>query len=83
LPHLGAVKKAYVIGREAESFARQLPGVEAEICGTMEVAVARARADAVAGEVVLLAPACASFDQYDSFAARGDDFTAQVLAGIA
>ena len=83
LPHFGAVKKAYVIGREAESFARQLPGVEAEICGTMDVAVARARADAVAGEVVLLAPACASFDQYDSFAARGDDFTAQVLAGIA
>ena len=81
LPYLGAVKKAYVIGREAESFARQLPGIDAEICDTMDVAVAAARRDAQPGEVVLLAPACASFDQYDSFAARGDDFAAQVLAG--
>ncbi len=80
-PHLGAVKRAYVIGREAEAFARQLPGIEVDVCGTMDVAVARATADAQPGEVVLLAPACASFDQYDSFAARGDDFTAQVLAG--
>ena len=80
LPHLGGVVKAYVIGREAEGFARQLPGIDAEICGTMDVAVARARAEARAGEVVLLAPACASFDQYDSFAARGDDFAAQVMA---
>ena len=82
LPHLGAVQKAYVIGREAEAFARQLPGIDTEICGTMDVAVARARAEAQAGEVVLLAPACASFDQYDSFAARGDDFAAQVRAGL-
>src|SRR6056297_3381432 len=37
-----AVVKAYVIGREAEAFARQLPGIETEICTTMEVAVARA-----------------------------------------
>ena len=80
LPHLGGVRQAYVIGREAEAFARQLPGITAEICGTMDVAVARARADAQPGEVVLLAPACASFDQYDSFAARGDDFAAQVLS---
>ena len=82
LPYLGAVQKAYVIGREAEAFARQLPGIDTEICGTMDVAVARARAEAQAGEVVLLAPACASFDQYDSFAARGDDFAAQVRAGL-
>ncbi|WP_373635315.1 UDP-N-acetylmuramoyl-L-alanine--D-glutamate ligase [Yoonia sp. SS1-5] len=74
LPHLDHVVKAYVIGREAEAFARQLAGADAEICTTMDVAVARAQADAKPGEVVLLAPAAASFDQYDSFEKRGDDF---------
>ena len=78
LPHVGAVQKAYVIGRDADDFARQLVGVETVVCGTMETAVAAAAADAVAGDVVLLAPACASFDQYDSFETRGDDFMAQV-----
>jgi UDP-N-acetylmuramoylalanine--D-glutamate ligase len=83
LPHLGNVIKAYVIGREAESYARQLTGAEAEVCGTMETAVARAIADAREGEVVLLAPAAASFDQYDSFEKRGEDFIALVKDAIA
>lgn len=78
LPHVGSVAKAYVIGREAEKFALALRGVDAEICTTMEVAVARAAAEAEAGDVVLLAPACASFDQYDNFEKRGEDFAAQV-----
>lgn len=82
LPHLGAVAKAYVIGREAAAFARQLGDIDAEVCGTMDVAVARAAADAQAGEVVLLAPAAASFDQYDSFEVRGDDFIACVKVAI-
>lgn len=82
LPHVSAVQKAYVIGREAENFARQLIGVECEICGTMEHAVAAAHADAKTGDVVLLAPACASFDQYDSFEQRGQDFVDQVKAAI-
>ncbi len=72
-----SVRKAYVIGREAAQFAMQL-NVDAEVCGTMEVAVARAVAEAEAGDVVLLAPAAASFDQYDSFERRGEDFVAQV-----
>ena len=71
------VRKAYVIGREAAGFAMQLR-VEAEVCGTMDVAVARAMEEAEEGDVVLLAPAAASFDQYDSFERRGEDFTAQV-----
>jgi UDP-N-acetylmuramoylalanine--D-glutamate ligase len=79
LPHVGGVAKAYVIGREAEDFARQLVGLETQVCTTMAAAVAAATADAMAGEVVLLAPACASFDQYDSFEKRGDDFIAQVM----
>lgn len=77
-PGFEHVAKAYVIGREAEVFALQLPGIDTAICTTMEAAVAQAAAEAQPGEVVLLAPAAASFDQYDNFELRGDDFTAQV-----
>lgn len=72
------VVKAYVIGREAEAFALHLGDVPVQICGDMEQAVASAAAEAKAGDTVLLAPAAASFDQYDSFEARGADFIAQV-----
>lgn len=78
----GAVAKAYVIGREAAGFALQLD-VEAEICTTMEQAVALAMAEAEPGDTVLLAPAAASFDQYDNFEQRGDDFTALVRSRLA
>ncbi|MBT0956236.1 UDP-N-acetylmuramoyl-L-alanine--D-glutamate ligase [Alphaproteobacteria bacterium KMM 3653] len=82
-PHLGSVEKAYVIGREAEVFARDLgPDVSVEICKTMAAAVDAALRDAKDGEVVLLAPAAASFDQYDSFEKRGEDFAAQVSAAL-
>jgi UDP-N-acetylmuramoylalanine--D-glutamate ligase len=77
-PGFENVIKAYVIGREAAKFAMQLEGVEAEVCGTMAEAVARAMAEAEEGETVLLAPAAASFDQYDSFERRGEDFIAEV-----
>jgi len=70
-----------VIGREAAGFAMQL-NVEAEVCTTMERAVTQAIAEAEAGDVVLLAPAAASFDQYDSFEKRGDDFAALVKAHL-
>jgi UDP-N-acetylmuramoylalanine--D-glutamate ligase len=75
------VRKAYVIGREAAGFAMQLK-VEAEVCTTMAQAVARAIEEAEAGDVVLLAPAAASFDQYDSFEKRGDDFVRLVRAHL-
>ncbi|MEP4978840.1 UDP-N-acetylmuramoyl-L-alanine--D-glutamate ligase, partial [Ascidiaceihabitans sp.] len=78
---LGEVLKAYVIGREAAQFAMQLD-TETQVCTTMAEAVASAMADAEAGDVVLLAPAAASFDQYDSFEKRGDDFAAQVMARL-
>ncbi|WP_420584510.1 UDP-N-acetylmuramoyl-L-alanine--D-glutamate ligase [Ruegeria sp.] len=71
------VIKAYVIGREAAGFAMQLEA-EAQVCTTMSEAVEQAMADAQPGETVLLAPAAASFDQYDNFEQRGDDFVAQV-----
>ncbi|MEO3414922.1 UDP-N-acetylmuramoyl-L-alanine--D-glutamate ligase [Roseovarius sp. CAU 1744] len=77
-PGLEHVVKAYVIGREAAGFALQLDGVETEICTTMDRAVTRAMEEASEGETVLLAPAAASFDQYDSFEKRGEDFIARV-----
>ncbi|PRY25998.1 UDP-N-acetylmuramoylalanine--D-glutamate ligase [Aliiruegeria haliotis] len=82
-PHLGSVAKAYVIGREAEHFALGLgSGVDSEVCGTMEQAVAQAVAEAQPGDTILLAPAAASFDQYDSFERRGEDFVARVNAAL-
>jgi UDP-N-acetylmuramoylalanine--D-glutamate ligase len=78
---VGSVRKAYVIGREAAQFAMQLE-TQAQVCGTMAAAVAAAMADAQPGDVVLLAPAAASFDQYDSFERRGEDFVAEVTARL-
>ncbi len=69
-----AVKKAYLIGEAAEDFATQLGDTPHEISGTLEAAVAAAKADAQAGDTVLLAPACASFDQFESFEERGEVF---------
>ena len=71
-----------MIGRDAEGFALQLSGVESDICVSMEQAVARAMADAGEGETVLLAPAAASFDQYDNFEKRGDHFAQLVKATL-
>ena len=68
-----SVLKAYVIGREAAEFARQIGGT-AEVCTTMQAAVQAAARDAETGDTVLLAPAAASFDQYDNFELRGQDF---------
>jgi UDP-N-acetylmuramoylalanine--D-glutamate ligase len=78
--HLGSVVKAYLIGHSARDFALQLGTVPYDICETMQRAVAMAAAEAEPGDVVLLAPAAASFDQYPNFEVRGDDFTACVKA---
>ena len=74
---LANVIKAYAIGREAEAFAMHLE-VESEVCTTMSKAVAQAYAQSAPGDVVLLAPATASFDQYYSLEARSEDFMAIV-----
>ncbi|MBE2278420.1 MAG: UDP-N-acetylmuramoyl-L-alanine--D-glutamate ligase [Rhodobacteraceae bacterium] len=79
-PFLPAVVKAYLIGHSARDFALQIGQTPHEICETMERAVARAAEEAQPGEVVLLAPAAASFDQYPNFEKRGEDFTARVRA---
>jgi UDP-N-acetylmuramoylalanine--D-glutamate ligase len=82
-PHLGSVVKAYLIGHSARDFALQIGELPHEICETMERAVARAAEEAEPGDVVLLAPAAASFDQYPNFEKRGEDFTARVRAILA
>jgi UDP-N-acetylmuramoylalanine--D-glutamate ligase len=79
------VRKAYLIGEAANEFAQTLgAGVPHEISGTLEVAVEQAARDAeasgLADPVVLLSPACASFDQYRNFEIRGARFRDLVLA---
>ena len=75
------VAVVYTIGSAAEKIERQLAGVgKIEPAGTLEAAVARARASARAGEVVLLAPACSSFDQFENYEHRGRVFRELVLA---
>ncbi|MDX6805596.1 UDP-N-acetylmuramoyl-L-alanine--D-glutamate ligase [Terrihabitans rhizophilus] len=77
-PFFDRVAKAYLIGEAAEMFAETLRDVPHEIAGTMEQAVERAHEDAALSRaeepVVLLSPACASFDQYANFEVRGDHF---------
>ncbi|MGZ8363984.1 MAG: UDP-N-acetylmuramoyl-L-alanine--D-glutamate ligase [Caulobacteraceae bacterium] len=80
----GRIEKAYLIGEAAPEFAAGLKGkADAVISGDMAAAVAQAYADAAASggdAVVLLAPACASFDQYNDFEERGEAFRAAVRA---
>jgi UDP-N-acetylmuramoylalanine--D-glutamate ligase len=80
-PHFGHVRSAYVIGEAAERFERLLkPHMPVKNCGELGAAVKQAAADAEAGDTVLLSPACASFDQFSDFEARGDAFRAAVEA---
>jgi UDP-N-acetylmuramoylalanine--D-glutamate ligase len=71
---------AYLIGEDATEIARALDGANVPLreCGDLESAVDAASASATAGEVVLLSPACASFDQFADFEARGERFVALV-----
>ncbi len=74
----GNVKKSYLIGDAAAEFANTLSGEPHEISGTLETAVKAAFKDAKEGDTILLAPACASFDQFKSFEHRGEAFAALV-----
>ena len=83
-PLLARVVHAELIGRDAAVLAGTLAaaGVPFHVAGTLEAAVPRAAAAAgrLDAEVVLLSPACASFDQFSGFEARGDRFRDLVLA---
>ena len=80
--HFPRIRKAYLIGEAAKDFAKTLGDVPFEISGTLENAVAAASVDAQRSQapspVVLLSPACASFDQFRDFEQRGDAFRAAV-----
>ncbi|MBN4046642.1 UDP-N-acetylmuramoyl-L-alanine--D-glutamate ligase [bacterium AH-315-P15] len=80
---LSHVTKAYFIGEAAEAFSTALKEkVDCVIAETLDLAVSLASEDAAAagtpGAVVLLSPACASFDQFTDFEARGEAFRAAV-----
>jgi UDP-N-acetylmuramoylalanine--D-glutamate ligase len=69
------VKRVYTIGAAAAKIESQLKGaVEIEHTETLEKAIQRASEKAASGDVVLLAPACASFDQFQSYEHRGRVF---------
>ncbi len=78
-PHFENIRNTYLIGEAAQAFADALPAsMSTEIAETMQRAVHaaadKAQADAAAMPVVLLSPACASFDQFADFEARGAAF---------
>ena len=82
-PLIGPIREraraCYLIGATTERMARELApavetGVELHRCDGLEDAVRRAAGAAAPGEVVLLSPACASFDAFDNFEQRGDRF---------
>ncbi len=84
-PLFSRVTRAYLIGEAAEDFAATLAGkADHVLCSDLDEAVRRAATDAAASAdsepVVLLSPACASFDQFRSFEARGDAFREAVAA---
>jgi UDP-N-acetylmuramoylalanine--D-glutamate ligase len=72
----GRARRAYLIGEAARAMdvALELAGVDHELSGDLETAVRSAAKNARPGEVVLLAPACASYDQFHDFEERGEAF---------
>jgi UDP-N-acetylmuramoylalanine--D-glutamate ligase len=78
---LERVKTVYTIGAAAEKIHTHIEGaVPVVASGTLEEAIARAGAAAQPGEIVLLAPACSSFDQFENYEHRGRVFKETVLA---
>ena len=72
----GRARRAYLIGEAAREMdvALELAGVDHELSGDLETAVRSAAKKARPGEIVLLAPACASYDQFHDFEERGEAF---------
>ena len=80
-PWFGHVKRAYLIGEAREGFAAEIGNAcPVEKSGDLATAVKQAAAAAKPGDIVLLSPACASFDQFKDYEQRGDAFRAAVQA---
>ncbi|KQN14506.1 MULTISPECIES: UDP-N-acetylmuramoyl-L-alanine--D-glutamate ligase [unclassified Sphingomonas] len=78
-PGFGHVVHAYTIGEAGPRFAEILAGsMPVDHVGTLDAAVRRAAANARPGDTILLSPACASFDQFADYEARGAAFRAAV-----
>lgn len=74
-PFFPRIRHAFLIGEAAEAFARTLEGrVPYTLCGDLRTAVEKADEEAEVGDTILLSPACASFDQFPNFEARGQAF---------
>ncbi|MGA8646970.1 MAG: UDP-N-acetylmuramoyl-L-alanine--D-glutamate ligase, partial [Candidatus Sulfotelmatobacter sp.] len=76
------VKRVYTIGAAAEKIESQIKNVELVHAETLENALRKANAVAEPGDVVLLAPACASFDQFKNYEERGQVFK-EIVGGLA
>jgi len=76
------VKRIYTIGAAAAKIESQVKGAEVVHAETLENAIRKAHAVAKSGDVVLLAPACASFDQFKSYEHRGKMFK-EIVGGLA
>ena len=88
-PFFPRIRKAYLIGEAAEEFARTLDGklpfeIRRVLSGAVEAAARDAETSGLKEPVVLLSPACASFDQYPNFEVRGKAFTdiVQAIPGV-
>jgi len=74
-PHTHKVKEVLTMGESEEAIATVLgDAVRLRSCGSLKSAVEVAHSNAQPGDVVLLSPGCASFDQFDNFEHRGDVF---------
>ena len=80
----GKVAGVLLIGAAADKIESQIAGLPLHRCGTLESAVRQAHAHARPGDTILLAPACASFDQFDGYEHRGREFKRMAAAlGVA
>lgn len=68
------VKEIYTIGEAAATIENQLPGYPITSSSTLDQAISNALTKSEPGQIILLSPGCASFDQYKNFEARGDHF---------
>ena len=73
-PFQKKIKKVYLIGSSSLEFSKLIKGIDYSICINLNKAVQKAFEDSEPGDTILLAPGCASFDQFENFEKRGEKF---------